>query len=312
MNDTHMKRKQVFIFLACIMASLIGTCHVYAQQDPLFSQYMFNGTIINPAYPTMDEATSITAVLRNQWVGLEGAPKTGSLTFSTPFRSPGTNMGGLLYYDKIGNINQTSASFNIGQKVTIGEELFFGMGLRLGQSFYREDNTIFNTNDPVYHDNKRYTKTDVGFGFMLFSPRFFVGLSSPTFQSLATVKNQMYTIQRRSNYYLQAAYLYDVTENLKLKPNILLKYVNGVAPQVDINLNALFANTLWGGLSWRSSQTVTGILQLQVTPNLEIGYSYDYNYGKTMAQIQYGSHELMINVRLANDKGNRVVAPRYF
>jgi type IX secretion system PorP/SprF family membrane protein len=307
-----MKSKQVIIFLACITVSLVGTCHVYAQEDPLYSQYMFNGTMINPAYPTMDEATSMTAVLRNQWVGLEGAPKTGSFTFSTPFRSTGTNMGGLLCYDKIGNINQTSVAFNIGQKVTIGEELFLGMGLRLGQSFYREDNTIFNTEDPVYHDNKKYTKTDVGFGFMLFSPRFFLGLSSPTFQSLATVKNQVYTIQRKSHYYLQAAYLYDISENVKLKPNVLLKYVNGSPLQVDLNLNALFAGTLWGGLSWRSSQTVTGILQLQITPNLEAGYSYDYNYGKTMSQIQYGSHELMINFRLANDKSNRVVTPRYF
>lgn len=309
MKKTKVQRGKVLMYMLFL---LVTSSTVKAQQDPLYSQYMFNGTMINPAYPTMDDAISATAVLRNQWVGLDGAPKTGSLTFSMPVNYKGTNFGGLLSYDKIGNISKTSVGFNAAQKVALGEDLFMGLGLRVSEDFYRENNSVFNTTDPVFMDNKSYMKTSVGWGAMLYSSRFFVGLSSPSFQSMLNQSSQKFAITNRPHYFLQAAYLFEAGENIKIKPNVLVQYVSQAPVSTDLNLNVLFKETFWAGVSWRSAGTVSGILQWQLTENFQAGYSYDYNYGKTLSQIQSGSHELMLNYRLGRERGNRVVTPRYF
>ncbi|MBN9300091.1 MAG: type IX secretion system membrane protein PorP/SprF [Filimonas sp.] len=298
--------------LATLVLLVAFSLPVSAQQDPLYSQYMFNGTMINPSYASMDDAISTTVVLRNQWVGLDGAPKTGSLTFSMPANYKGTNLGGLLSYDKIGNISRTSIGFNAAQKVMLSEDLFLGLGLRVSEDFYRENNEKFNTVDPVFMENKSYTKTSVGWGMTLYSPRFFLGLSSPGFQSMLNQSSQKFAITNRPHYFLQAAYLFDAGENIKIKPNVLVQYVSEAPVSTDLNLNVLFKETFWAGASWRSSGTVTGILQWQLTENFQVGYSYDYNYGKTLSQIQSGSHELMLNYRLGRGRGNRIITPRYF
>ncbi|WP_158563220.1 PorP/SprF family type IX secretion system membrane protein [Chitinophaga silvatica] len=281
-----------------------------AQQQPLYSQYMFNGMVINPAYPSMDESSSLTAVGRNQWVGVDGAPKTATASFYTPIKATNTSLGFSLMNEKITVNSQTAVNLNISQRVKLNEKIYLAMGLKGGMSQYREDNTRLSTTDPVFAHNQSYWKTDVGFGFMIFTDRFFIGLSSPAFKSFDLGSSQ-FKVEVASQYYLQTGYLININDDVKLKPNVLLRAVKGAGVQYDLNANVLLKNTVWLGASWRSEKTLTGLIQVQLTKNLQLGYSYDAPMQSNLKGAQTVSHEIMLNYRFSWSKW-KVVAPRYF
>jgi type IX secretion system PorP/SprF family membrane protein len=271
---------------------------------------MFNGMIINPAYPSMDESSSLTAVGRNQWVGVEGAPKTATASFYTPIKATNTSFGVSLMNEKITVNSQTAVNFNVSQRVKLNEKIYLALGLKGGMSHFREDNSSLTTTDPVFAQNQSYWKTDVGFGFMLFTDRFFIGLSSPTFKSF-DLGNSVNKVVVESHYYLQTGYLININDDVKLKPNVLLRQVKGAGFQYDLNANILLKNLIWLGASWRSEKTMTGLVQVQATKNLQIGYSYDTPMQSNLKGAQTVSHEVMINYRFSWSKW-KVVAPRYF
>ncbi|MBV8253164.1 MAG: type IX secretion system membrane protein PorP/SprF [Chitinophaga sp.] len=281
-----------------------------AQQQPIYSQYMFNGMVINPAYPSMDESSSLTAVGRNQWVGVDGAPKTLSASFYTPIKASNTSLGVSLMNEKITVNSQTQVNFNISQRVKLNEKTYIALGLKGGMSQFREDNASLGTYDPVFAENQSYWKSDIGFGLMLFTDNFFIGLSSPTFQSF-DLGSKLNKVESKPHYYLQTAYLFTISNDVKLKPNLLIRAVKGSGIQYDINANVLLKNLIWLGASWRSEQTLTGLVQVQATKNLQIGYSYDTPMQSNLKGAQTVSHELMVNYRFAWSKW-KVVAPRYF
>ncbi|NIG53660.1 type IX secretion system membrane protein PorP/SprF [Chitinophaga sp. Cy-1792] len=295
--------------------SLLALCcccitKTYAQQEPIYSQYMFNGMMINPAYPSMDESSSLTAVGRNQWVGVEGAPKTLTASFYTPIKATNTSFGVSLVNEKITVNSQTQVNFNVSQRVKLNEKTYIALGLKGGMTQFREDNTQLSTMDPVFAQNQSYWKSDVGFGLMLFTENFFIGISSPTFQSF-DLGGKVNKVESKAHYYLQTGYLWTINDNVKVKPNVLLRQVTGNGFAYDLNANVLLKNLVWVGASWRSEKTLTGIVQVQATKNLQIGYSYDTPMQSNLKGAQSVSHELMVNYRFAWSK-MKVVAPRYF
>ncbi|SHK74844.1 type IX secretion system membrane protein, PorP/SprF family [Chitinophaga jiangningensis] len=303
--------RNFLIRTGCFLSVMLGTAsYVQAQQEPIYSQYMFNGMVINPAYPSMDESSSLTAVGRNQWVGVDGAPRTLSASFYTPIKATNTSLGVSMINEKITVNSQTQLNFNISQRVKLNEKVYIALGLKGGMAQYREDNSSLSTTDPVFAQNQSYWKSDVGFGLMLFTDRFFVGLSSPTFQSF-DLGGKLYKVTAKSHYYLQTGYLFTLTDDVKFKPNLLLRAVTGAGLEYDINANVLLKNLVWLGASWRSEKTITGLVQIQATKNLQIGYSYDTPLQSNLRGAQTVSHELMINYRFAWNKW-KVVAPRYF
>ncbi|MBC9914152.1 PorP/SprF family type IX secretion system membrane protein [Chitinophaga varians] len=304
MNKRLMKALGIAVLCCC--CCLKG----WAQQQPIYSQYMFNGMIINPAYPSMDESSSLTAVGRNQWVGVNGAPKTATASFYTPLKATNTSLGVSLMNEKITVNSQTGVHFNVSQRVKLNEKLYLAMGIKAGMSQFREDNASLSTSDPVFAQNQSYWKTDVGFGFMLFTDHFFVGLSSPTFKSF-DLGNSVNKVVVQSHYFIQSGYLLTINDNVKLKPNVLLRIVKGTGVQYDLNANILLKNLVWLGASWRSEKTMTGLVQVQLNKNLQLGYSYDTPMQSNLKGAQTVSHEVMINYRFSWSKW-KVVAPRYF
>ncbi|MDQ0108150.1 PorP/SprF family type IX secretion system membrane protein [Chitinophaga terrae (ex Kim and Jung 2007)] len=293
-------------------ATVLCLCawNIKAQQQPLFSQYMFNGMVINPAYPSMDESSSLTAVGRNQWVGVDGAPKTATASFYTPVKATNTSLGFSLMNEKITVNSQTAVNLNVSQRVKLSEKIYLAMGLKGGMTQYREDNSRLSISDPVFANNQSYWKTDVGFGFMVFTDRFFIGLSTPIFKSF-DLGSKMNKVVVESHYYLQTGYLLNINNDVKLKPNILLRQVKGAGFQYDLNMNILLKNLVWLGASWRSEKTITGLVQVQLTKNLQLGYSYDSPMESNLKGAQTVSHEVMLNYRFSWSKW-KVVAPRYF
>lgn len=283
-----------------------------AQQQPLYSQYVFNPVVINPAAMSLEnEYSNFTLMNRQQWVGIPGAPKTTTLTFSTPINATKTSLGLLAVQDKAGVNTQTAISLMVSQGITLSENTYLSVGVTAGINILRENNLDLNAaNDPLFNKNETGTRGDIGFGVMFFTDRFFVGLSAPSFRKLTILKSNNYDIQGESFYYLSSGYLFDLSPMLKFKPTILLKKIGPAQIQGEGTLNFLLNNIIWLGVGMRQGESIIGMTQFQLTNSIKLSYSYDYVTMKELQTIQQGSHEISLSFRFGS-KG-RIVSPSYF
>lgn len=299
-------KKIIFSLLVIIVFCLPAK----AQQDPIYSQYMFNGLAINPAYASLDESANLTAVGRNQWVGVDGAPKTATLSFYTPLNERGTSVGFSAMRESITVNTRTDFNLLASQKISLNEEWHLAMGLQAGMSQYNENNNSLTTTDPAFATNYKYFKTNVGFGFALFRDNFYLGLGAPNFKSF-DLGNSVNKVVTKPHYYLEAAYAYQVNDDLWFRPVVLLRQVQGSGMQYDVNASFLLKELVWLGASWRSEKTVTGMVQVRLTGSLEMGYSYDTPTNSNLKGAQSVSHELMLSYRFGWNSDHEVI-PRLF
>lgn len=296
-----------------IIASIVlGTIKTKAQQQPLYSQYVFNGVVINPAHMSLEnEYSNVTLMNRQQWVGIPGAPKTFTLSFSTPVNATKTSLGLLAVQDKAGVNTLTDINVLLAQSINLSENSYLSVGVNAGVNILNQDNLSLNaSNDPSFNANINSTKMSVGFGLTFFTDRFFVGISSPSFRQLAMKNKNYYAIQDVTSYYLSSGYLMDISPMLKFKPTVLLKKIGGSYIQAEATANFLLNNVIWVGLGWRQEESIVGITQVQLTNNIKLCYSYDYLIQTELQSIQKGSHEIALSFRFGS-KG-RIVSPSYF
>lgn len=281
-----------------------------AQQHPVYAQYLFNGMVINPAYPSMDEFSSATVVARNQWVGMEGAPKTATFSFYSPLKATNTSVGFMALQDKITIYSQTGFHLNVTQKVKLNDKLQLALGLKGGMEQFRENNSHLATDDPVFAQDQQYWKTEIGFGFMVFSEKFFIGLSAPSFHNfdLGTSVNK---VEFKRHLYLQGGMIMDVNKDVKFRPGVLFRQVAGAGLQMDLNAAFLFKDLLWAGVTWRTEKTAAAMMQIELLKSFQLGYSYDFASSTYLKGAQSGSHELMLNYRFSFVKG-KALTPRIF
>lgn len=276
------------------------------QQKAILSQYMFNGLVANPAYSSIDNALNMTAVSRHQWVGFKGAPNTQTFSLHSPINESNSSFGAILMRDQIAEVIIDNAAFlTFAQKVEIAEETFLSLGINGGISKYQANYSEISEEsimiDPVFA-NENDIRSSVGLGLMLFSNKFYAGLSAPSFMEFRGNKRTKTAF--RTHWIVQGGYLVDFGENLKFKPNTMVKYVNGSPMQIDVNANFLIAETLWLGSSWRSFDSMNFIAELQITPKLQVGYAYDLTTSQ-LSHVQKGSHEIMLSLRFAKWDGPR-------
>ncbi len=292
--------KHVFAFIALFVA-----LNSFAQQKAMYTQYMFNTLAINPAYSTLDESMTITALSRHQWVGFKGAPNIQTLSLHTPIGESNTFIGGILVNDQIGEvIRETGGDISLAQRVAIGTDSYFSVGVNAGSSNlganYSENfkQSPASVSDPVFQDMNGM-RVNFGWGAMLFSDKYYVGISAPHFfyRDLGSLAKSANKTAYRPHYILQAGYLIDLNENVKFKPNFLIKYVNGSPTQFDINANFLLNQKVWLGASYRSLDSFDALLSVFLTPDLQVGYSYDFT-NTALAKAQKGSHEIALKFRL--------------
>ena len=286
--------------MACLIA-----LHCCAQQKAMYTQYMFNTLAINPAYSALDESLTFTALSRHQWVGFKGAPNTQTLSVHSPIGESNTFIGGILVNDQIGEvIRETGGELSLAQRVPVGADSYFSVGLNVGSSSFGanySENYKYSpasSNDPVFQDQNNM-RVNVGWGAMLFSDKYYVGISAPYFyyRDLGSIAKSVNKTAYRPHYLLQAGYLVDLNENLKFKPNLLIKYVNGSPIQFDLNANFLLSEVLWLGASYRSLDSFDALASVFITPDLQVGYAYDFT-NTALAKAQKGSHEIAIKFRL--------------
>ncbi len=307
-----MNMKKIYIILFAALMVTAMTQRAAAQQQVMFTQYMFNGLAVNPAYAGHAGALSITALTRHQWVGIDGAPNTQTLSIHSPIKKNKIGVGALVYRDQIGLTNETGIIGSYAYRIDFGKGTL-SMGMQFGISDYRNDqgNAYQGSNvttDP--YQNARATKPNVGSGFFYSTERFYLGVSSPFLLNNKIETSEGDAVEQVRHLYAMSGFVVDLNRSLKLKPSVLLKAVAGAPLEMDFNANLLIDEKVWVGLSYRSFDSIDLLLELQLNSKLRLGYAFDYSV-TDLNKVNSGSHELMLNYILTFSR-SRVITPRYF
>lgn len=302
--------------LAYIMLLLGIGISSYAQLQPLLDQDHLNGLAINPAYAGSQDALNIGLYSRIQWVGFEGAPRTNTFSMHSPLRNKKVNLGLIVLGDRLGSKIETGFLLNYAYRIDLGRGKW-SLGLAAGVSNISTDlGSLRYTDmaDRLLQDPGQSTLLpEFSIGSYYYTERFFAGISMPLFLSHYTDKeNGSYQVKfklREANYLLTAGYLFEISDGIELLPSILLKSNPANNTQLDIQCNLILYDKVWIGTAIRTNGNMSALLQLQVNPQLRIGYSYGYEFSE-LSSYQHGSHEVVLqyNFRYILE----VISPRYF
>lgn len=303
--------KKISSCIICfILISVVTSAN--AQQQANYTQYMFNGLILNPAYAGSDDAINVSALGRWQWVGLEGAPSTQTFSVHSPIPRYNIGLGLQFTHEEIGVSKESNIIVSYAYKVQLNQSSVLSMGLNLGLSTFTADfSRVGSLSDPTFQESVSQTSPNVGVGIYYSSSNMYLGLSSP--QLLVSDKNdlQASVIKRSRHYFLTGGVVLDLSRNIKVKPNFLIKAVDGSPLSVDLNVNLLFQETIWFGVSYRAPESIGFLFQANLSESFRIGYALDYILDSSLKQLGGNSHEFMINYRF-NVGGNRYKRPKYF
>lgn len=308
-----MKRIRIYLALIGLLA-IVGRAS--AQQQAMFTQYMFNQLAINPAYAGIHEGISTSLLAREQWVGLEGAPSTQTFSIHSPIKYRSIALGAVLVRDQIGLTDQFGAYFSYAYRIQVTKTSKLSFGLQASFNQYQVDYSENIYNDPnLANQSINDLSPNAGAGIMWHSDRFYLGLSVPQLFSNSLYEGSEDAADPDAklvrHYFINGGYVFDLNPNLKLKPNILFKWVQGAPFEIDINANFLIKDIVWLGVSYRSLDSFDALFQIQISPQFQLGYSYDFLTTTDLSRVNSGSHEIMINY-IFNLKSNKIVTPRYF
>ena len=285
----------------------------YAQQDAQFTQYMYNTTIINPAYAGSRGALSIFALHRTQWVGLDGAPVTNTVSMNTPFNESNLGLGISIVNDKIGPTQENTISADVSYSIHTSETFKLSFGMKATANLFSLDVNKLNPvdNDPSLHDfNNKFTP-NIGAGIYLHSDKAYVGFSIPNFiETNRYNDNEVAIFKEKINYYLMGGYVFTISNDIQFKPAGLLKIAQGAPLQADISGNFMFMEKLTVGVAYRWNAAMSGMVGFQISEGLHIGYGYDLETTH-LDKYNSGSHEVFLRYELFKNN-TRMTTPRFF
>ncbi|MBK9399815.1 MAG: type IX secretion system membrane protein PorP/SprF [Bacteroidetes bacterium] len=313
MNKLNAIVRKVIIMMTFV---LMMCSQARAQFEPQFTQYMFNEMFINPAYAGSRDHMAMTALYRNQWVGIEGSPKTQTFSAHTPLRNEKIGLGLSILHEEIGVTQDFSAFGTYAYRIPM-QKGFFSMALSGGIIHHQEQLLELKTQDQgdqSFMGTPRLTVPNMGFGTFLSTRNYYVGLSIPRMLQnkvdAATGKAENKINVPYWHYYLMGGYVFTLNESVKLKPTCMVKAVSGAPVVADFGAHVLLSEVLWLGGSYRTSDSWAAILQIQMNKQMRLGYSYDYTLTE-LNQFTSGTHEITLGFDFSFDK-NKVVTPRYF
>lgn len=295
---------------------LLITSVTFAQQLPQFTQYMFNTVSINPAYAGSRETLSAVGLHRSQWVGIQGGPQTQTLSVHTPLRNEKIGLGISVINDEVGfeNFQYFYGDFSYTIRTGANHELAFG--LKAGITAYNLDGDYqaSQSNDPLIFGFQDRLDFNVGAGVYWHSDRWYLGLSSPRILTNEYTGQGQFQALERVSYYFTGGYVFDLSDNIKLKPSTLLKATNGAALSFDVSANFLFNEKFWIGGGYRinnETSALGGIVDFQISRQLRIGYAYEQELANSgLRRFSNGTHEILLMFEVF--KSRRIKSPRYF
>tara|TARA_R110001583_G_scaffold116739_1_gene267576 strand:- start:2171 stop:3094 length:924 start_codon:yes stop_codon:yes gene_type:complete len=306
--------KRIILIIAIL---ILGFEYSNAQQLPQFTQYMYNTIAINPAYAGSREALSIVGLNRNQWAGFDGGPQTQTLSIHSPLRNEQIGLGLSIINDKSGYENFTYAFADFSYTLQLNEELDLRFGFKAGMTYYKLANELYNATevnqDPYFNERLNRWNSNFGAGILLNSNKWYVGLSIPKLINHDLNNKTEYAALETVHYYAIGGYVFDLNENLKLKPSFMMKYTKGAPVSTDLTANFLFNEKFWLGGSYRfngDQKALGALVDFQVSDQFRIGYTYEIPTGEIRPYTS-GSHEILLMYEFRFLK-NKQKSPRYF
>ena len=315
-----MKKRFLLLTLLIILGSFSGK----AQQDPQYTQYMYNTQVVNPAYAGNREVLSFGLLYRTQWVGLEGAPKTATLTADSPIGlSDNMGLGLTIVRDEIGPSVETNVTVDYSYSIHLSYKSKLSFGLKAGIDILDVDFSKLNIGDEgdIFESNiDNKVEPQIGAGVYYNTDRFYAGLSVPNFLTTEHFDQSdiedidggadATTAAERLHYFFIAGYVFDLGENLKFKPATFIKAVSGSPLQADISANFLFSERFTVGVAYRWSAAISAMVGFQVSDQIFMGFGYDFET-TDLQQYNDGSYEFMLRFDVFN-RPERVLTPRFF
>ncbi len=281
---------RVFIILT------ICSLSAFAQQEPQYTQYMYNMSMVNPGYminePGIVQAGSL---YRTQWVGIDGAPRTANVFAHIPLNERIELSVNYLNDDIGGNINLSENVFNVdaAYKISLNNNMNISFGIKMGVDHLNFSALGSNViTDPLFQ-NESKTVLNIGAGAFVFKEQYYLGLSSPNLIPNDLNVNSDAFYRNKPHVFLIGGYIFDLNNRFKLKPSTVVKYVDGAPLSFDISANALFQERFELGLSYRYEDAVSGLAGIYITPNLRMGYAYDFNTSQ-LKTYNNGTHEFIL------------------
>ena len=285
----------------------------YAQQDAQFTQYMYNTININPAYAGSRGALSMFALYRTQWVGLDGAPVTSTVSMNTPLNESNLGLGVSLINDKIGPTTENTISADLSYTIPTSDTWNLSFGIKATANLFDLDATKLNpaqAADPSLQNYSTFSP-NIGAGLYWHSDKAYIGFSIPNFiQTNRYDDNEVAIFKERISYYLIGGLVFDLSDTLKFKPAILTKMIEGAPLQVDASANFMFFDKLMLGASYRWSAALSAMVGFQVSDGLYVGYGYDKET-TNLDNYNSGSHEIFLRYELFKNN-NKITTPRFF
>ena len=287
-----------------------------AQQDPQYTQYMYNMNVINPAYAGTTEGLAVGALYRSQWVGLDGAPKTMTFSIHSPVGEK-VGLGLSLIADEIGPIKETNAYVDFSYTIPVGMETKLAFGLKGGFTFHdigiSEDQiNLIDMGDPFFAQNINETTPNIGAGVYFYKPnKYYISASMPNILNSVHLDANGTNLGSETQHLFGAAgYVFDLSENFKLKPHAMVKYAFDAPVSYDLNLNLFMYDIVEIGAGYRLDDSFSGMINFSITPNLRVGYAYDA-IQSDLDIVTNASHEVFLNFDL-NFPRKVSRSPRYF
>ena len=277
---------------------------ISAQQDPEYTHYMYNMSVVNPAYASgVPAMLNLGALYRTQWVGAVGAPKTFTFFGHTAINDK-VEVGLSLISDDIGDgaKKENNVYADFAYVLNLGGQNRLSLGLKAGFSSIQTNFNGFvlqsgdTSTDLAFAEDVNVSKPNIGVGAYFFRNNFYVGLSAPNLLNTKHIEEKSGINAFGSediHTFLTAGYVFQINDKVKLKPAFMTKYVTGAPLSIDITANVLYNNKFEFGAAYRIDDAISALVNINVTPSLRVGYAYDYTLSN-LGQFNSGTHEIML------------------
>lgn len=302
-----------------LILALFTFCLAQAQQDPMYTMYMFNKLPINPGYAGSSGGVSATMLYRTQWVGFEGSPTTAAFSLDAPLFNDISGVGISVVQDELGiSENLYLSGYFAYRFQAFGGTMGLGISgeIKRQQMNWSEVNPLDRTDPNLTYTNDNLFLPNVGVGIYWQSETAFAGVSMPRIiendldYNPTGITTFTSSAAQRRHFFGMAGFIATLSSELKLRPMALVKYVENAPVEVDLNLAALISDLIWVGAGYRTDDSYSAMVTLNLGDNFRLGYAHDFTYTRLNA-YHNGTHEIMLGFDLGKrEKG--VYHPRYF
>lgn len=297
-----------------LIVSLFAGLYSFAQQDPQYTQYMYNTVNVNPAYAGSRGVTSIFGLYRAQWIGLDGAPETATVSLHAPV-GKNVGLGFSVINDRIGPMDNNTLSGDFSYTLKTSENWKLALGIKAKINLLNVDYnklSIRIQDDVMFANNiNNDFSPNVGAGLYWYSDRSYIGLSVPGFiETEHYSHNDLAVVKERLHFYLIGGHVFNLSYDWQFKPAVMIKTVSGSPLQADVSANFLYDQKLTLGLAYRWDAAFSALAGFQITDGFFAGYAYDMETTR-LQDYNSGSHEIFLRFELFN-KSKKIVNPRFF